>query len=133
MDITIGVGGSPGVCGIIAILLGIFNAVVVLLIALALVLFIWGVIKFISSQDDQSARESARHQMINGIIALFVIVSVWGLVNVLINTFNLGNTVPSAPQVAPSGIDLPGLGDLFDFSFFDNCGSGGGIFDDLNL
>ncbi len=122
---TIGLGNSGGgLCGIISIFLGIFNALVVFLIALALVLFIWGVVRFIASQDDQSARESARHQMINGIIALFVIVSVWGLVTVLVETFDLRDTsAPFTPGVTSgTNASLPGVDDLFIFNFFSNCG-----------
>lgn len=60
------------------------------LVLLALVFFIIGVLKYIMSQGDEAARTEARHMMINGIIALFVIVSVWGLVAIINNTFSVG-------------------------------------------
>ena len=41
--------------------------------------------------------KEARNVMIYGIIGLFVMVAVWGLVNVLINTFGLSTSVPQVP------------------------------------
>ena len=49
---------------------------------------------------DEEKKGVAKEKMIYGIIALFVMVSVWGIVNVLSGTF--GFTTTSAPT-------LPGL------------------------
>lgn len=70
-------------------ILGLINIVAGLIVALAVVYFLWGVAKYVGSQGDASAREEARNTMIWGIIAIFVMVSVWGLVNLLRDTFNL--------------------------------------------
>lgn len=51
--------------------------------ALALLYFFWGLAQFILHSDDEEARKKARQQMIWGIVALFVIASVWGLVQFL--------------------------------------------------
>jgi NADH:ubiquinone oxidoreductase subunit 6 (subunit J) len=82
--------------GVGAIFLLFFNILTVLVLALALVVFIWGVIQLVGAQDDESKRTSARQRITFGIIALFVMVSVWGLVNVLIKTF--GTTQTQAPS-----------------------------------
>lgn len=62
---------------------GLINQIVPLLIAIALVFFLWGVVTFILAADDEDARKAGRSKMIWGIVALFVIVSVWGLVGFL--------------------------------------------------
>ena len=54
--------------------------------ALALVWFLWGLAMYILSGPGEKADEG-RSRMIYGIIALFVMISVWGLVRVLSNTF----------------------------------------------
>ncbi len=69
----------------------IFDPLVVLIVAIALVYFIWGVTKYIAHGGDETKRAEGQQMMINGIIALFVIVSVWGLVAVLQNTFFPGS------------------------------------------
>jgi hypothetical protein len=71
-----------------------------LLILAALVLFLFGIVKrffFPNAGDD---RKDAGKFILWGIVALFVMVSVWGLVNVLKGSFNLdNNNVPVAPAV----------------------------------
>ena len=53
------------------------------LIALAVLLFIWGLIKFVFAGGDDDSRSEGKKLMIWGIITLFVIVSIWGLVGLL--------------------------------------------------
>jgi len=67
----------------------IFDIVIPFLITLALVYFLYGVAQYIMNQGDEEARTAARAVMINGIIALFVVISVWGLVAVLNTTFGI--------------------------------------------
>ena len=75
----------------------ILNIVVPLLIAVAVVVFLWGVVRYITAAGDEEKRKEARSTMIWGIVGLFVMVAVWGLVNVLISTFGLTTTVPLTP------------------------------------
>ncbi len=67
----------------------LLNQLVPILIAIAVVYFIWGVLQFVTAGADEEKRKSGRNTMIFGIIAIFVIVSVWGLVNILEGTFGL--------------------------------------------
>jgi phosphatidylglycerophosphatase A len=69
------------------------KSVIPLLVMLAVVVFIIGVVKFISGASDSTKRTEGRNFMIYGIIALFVMVSIWGLVSILQGTFGLGNSV----------------------------------------
>jgi uncharacterized membrane protein YidH (DUF202 family) len=59
------------------------GSLVPVLIGVAVVVFIWGVIKYTTAGDDPEKRAAARSLMIYGIIAIFVIVSIWGLVAIL--------------------------------------------------
>ena len=68
----------------------ILNALIPLIIGVALVGFLYGVAKFILCADDSSKREEGRQLMIWGVIGLFVMVSVWGIVNVVAQTFGIG-------------------------------------------
>lgn len=65
------------------------NNAVVFLIALAVVYFIYNVVKYAMSADEEEKKKS-KDQMIWGIIALAVIVSIWGLVGLLQNIFGVG-------------------------------------------
>lgn len=74
----------------------IITQVIPIMIGLAVLVFMWGVFKYViaSGEDDKSA---GRSFMIWGIIALFVMTSVWGLVNLLDESLSLQNTTPQAP------------------------------------
>jgi len=62
-------------------IIGILDLLVSIIIGLALVFFLWGVAKFILNSDDPKKVAEGKQVMIWGIIALFVMVSVWGIVN----------------------------------------------------
>jgi hypothetical protein len=77
----------------------ILNAVIPVLVVLGIVYFVWGVITYVISSDEE-AKKAGRNRIIFGIIGLAVIVAMWGLVNILINTFSLNsNTGVTLPTV----------------------------------
>jgi len=79
--------------------LNILNLVVPLFIAAAVFVFLWSVLKYINSGDNPETRGQAKSLMIYCIVAIFVMVSVWGLVGVLRNMFTLnGNVLPVDPN-----------------------------------
>src|SRR3989344_1309683 len=51
-----------------------------IVVGIALLAFFWGLVKFIFSQGDETAKADAKKIMLWGLIALFVMISVWGLV-----------------------------------------------------
>lgn len=75
----------------------ISKSVIPLLIAAALICFIWGVLTFILHADDETKRKEGKLFIMWGIIGLFVMVSIWGLVNILVNTFGTANVIPLLP------------------------------------
>ena len=85
------------------------DALVPLILALAFIVFIWGTFRyFILDAGKDEGREKARNLMIYGMIGFFVIVSVWGLVNILVRTFDLDNRAPDPPQLDDGGSSLGG-------------------------
>ncbi|OGI92187.1 hypothetical protein A2933_01295 [Candidatus Nomurabacteria bacterium RIFCSPLOWO2_01_FULL_46_18] len=83
------------------------NAIIPLVFAIALVLFIWGVVQYVINAQDTEKKAKGRQFMIWGIIALTVMLTVWGLVAVLGRTFGLETRF--LPQVQPeSSSSSPG-------------------------
>lgn len=78
----------------------ILNALVPLLITAAIVVFFWGLVTYIFNQSNEDKKSQGRSVMYMGLIALFVMVSVWGIIKVLGNTLGIeqGGQVP-VPQV----------------------------------
>ncbi len=58
------------------------------LITVAIGYFIWGVISFITASDEE-AKKIGRTKIINGLIGLFVILSFWGIIALVKNTFDI--------------------------------------------
>ena len=70
---------------LVELFLDILDDVIVLIVALAVVMFIWGVLKYITAGESEDKIREGRNYIIYGIIGIFVMVSVWGLVNILVN------------------------------------------------
>lgn len=64
----------------------IFNPLVLLLMTIATVVFLWGVIEFISKGDNDEAVTKGKRHMVYGIIGLFIMVSVWGIMQLICTT-----------------------------------------------
>ncbi len=81
----------------------LFNAIVPVLIALGVLYFVWGVVTYVISSDEE-AKTAGRNRIIFGIIGLALIIGVWGLVNFLRNTFGLDNTTNIQLPTVPTSI-----------------------------
>jgi len=82
--------GQVGISGVICTIYHIIQIVIPVLILGAVAYFIWGVIQFVIAGDAEE-KSSARSVMVHGIIGFAVILGLWGLVNILLNTFGLSN------------------------------------------
>jgi len=97
---SLGGGGGKDFADIIDIIINsVLNPVVILLLGLALVYFMWGVFKYVNRGGEEGDRVQGAQMMWYGIIAIFVMVSVWGLVYILINTFDLDTSKPPIPEL----------------------------------
>ncbi len=68
----------------------ISNNILPLLFAVAILYFFWGLIKFIGAAGDPEKSKEGKQIMIWGIIALAVMVSLYGIIAWLGNIFNVG-------------------------------------------
>ncbi len=75
----------------------VLNAAIGLLITLAIIAFFYGGIRYLFSNASEAKADGLK-VMLYGIITIFVMVSVWGLVRLLQSTFGVGNTTPVVPQ-----------------------------------
>ena len=78
----------------------VLEPAVLLLMAGAVLLFVWGVVIFIANANDEKARTEGKQRMVWGIVGLFIIVSMWGIVALLQSTFTFGGDAPAqySPQ-----------------------------------
>lgn len=82
----------------VTIIGGILRPLVPLLIGLAVVVFIYGVLVLIFSEGGDK-KEDGKKYMFWGIIGIFVMVSVWGLVAILQSTFGFDSGINNIPSI----------------------------------
>jgi hypothetical protein len=78
--------------------LGIGNTIIYILVAFAVLYIVFYVVKYlIAGGADDKAKNAANVGW--GILGLFIIVSIWGLVNILTNTFSTVPTSKAIPNI----------------------------------
>lgn len=95
--------GSQDLGGVLRFVQNVLNVATYLIVAAAIVWFMWGVFKFVVSAGDKTAREEGTKMMIAGIIGIAVMVSIWGLVAWVTSTAGTEN----ARVIPPPAIPLP--------------------------
>lgn len=85
-------GISGGLDNVISCATVIFNYAIYLLMAAAVVYIVYYAFVMLSNEEK---RGEARTSIIYGIIGLFIMISIWGFVNILANTFGLSDTKAS--------------------------------------
>lgn len=81
--------GPPqsGISGFLENLFDLLKVEVIpFLILIATVVFMWGIIRYVSAGGDENKLIDARRLMIFGIIGLAVMISMWGLIKFIVTT-----------------------------------------------
>ena len=98
-------GFSGGIGGVAATVLYLINSVLVpVLFAVAFIVFLYGIAKaYIFSSGEPAEIEKGHKLILWGIIGFVVMISLWGLVNVVTITFGLGGSyAPHLPMSYPN-------------------------------
>lgn len=85
---------------LINIFLGIINPLLLLLAGLSLLVFLWGLTSFIFKSGDEKALVEGKALMKWGLIALFVMLSLMGIITLLGTTFGL--QISGIPLLPPN-------------------------------
>jgi len=64
----------------------ILDPFILLLFAVALVVFLWGVMGFVQNSEDPAARKDGISHIIWGTFGMFIMLSFWGLLNFIQGT-----------------------------------------------
>jgi uncharacterized membrane protein YozB (DUF420 family) len=72
--------------GLVGRVYSMLSMIVPIIISLALIVFLWGIFLLVKSNSEKG-RADAINIITFGIVALFIMVSVWGFVALLSNTF----------------------------------------------
>lgn len=75
----------------------LLNAAIGLMVTLAIIAFFYGLIKYLFTGATEGKSDGLK-VMLYGVITIFVMVSIWGLVRLLQSTFQVTSTTPVVPQ-----------------------------------
>ncbi|MFA6251688.1 MAG: hypothetical protein WC603_03635 [Candidatus Paceibacterota bacterium] len=64
----------------------VINPIIILIFALAVVIFVYGLIKYLLSPDNEEVRKSSKSHMLWGVVGMFIMVAVFGIMNIILNT-----------------------------------------------
>lgn len=60
---------------------GLVKSIIPIIFAIAIIYFFWGLVVFLRGAGDPKVQEAGRNQMIWGIVAIAVMLSIYGIVN----------------------------------------------------
>jgi len=108
---TVGDPNYSYITGILTQVTGILGLLTPIIFAIAILYFFWGLAKFIMAAGDDDARAAGKKIMLWGVVALFVMTSVYGLVKLLGNVVGVGQggtiVLPAIPESTDSGGTTP--------------------------
>lgn len=90
----------------------IVDLLIPLVVTLAVLFFFWGLAVFVLNAGDEEKRKEGRNIMVWGIIALFFIVAVWGIVRLLASIFGVDDS-PSSITPPSVNTDTDGSSSIF--------------------
>lgn len=88
---------GQGVGGVLSVVLNLLNTFLKLLMLFAVVFFVYGIVKYIASEDKSKAKDTIMH----GLIGLFIIVAFWGIIRIVQSTFGLDDNNQIQQQDVP--------------------------------
>ena len=70
------------------VIANILDPLIMLMFAVAVVVFVWGVVEMFIHGDDAAARQKGQWHMLGGIVGIFIMVSAWGIIYFISNTIS---------------------------------------------
>ena len=68
---------------------GILNPLIVLLLAIAFLVFFWGLFQFIQNADSEEGRETGKRTIVWGIVGIVIMISAYGILAMITGTFGI--------------------------------------------
>lgn len=77
----------------------IINPLILLLFALAVVYFLYGIFEFISNQENEEKKTKGKSHMIWGIVGITIMMGVFMIMNIILDTLNIDGINPEQGTV----------------------------------
>lgn len=90
---------------VIMYVISLINILIPILFALALVVFFWGLSKFVINADNKTSLENGKKYMMWGILALFFLFSYRSIIAIFARELEIGNGDPSGMFLPTNGTE----------------------------
>ncbi|MBX4210525.1 hypothetical protein KW783_00945 [Candidatus Parcubacteria bacterium] len=74
----------------------VLNPVILVLFAVATLIFLWGIFQFIAKVQSDSDRETGKRHIMWGLVGMFIMISVFGIIKVILDTIGVAKP-PTLP------------------------------------
>jgi len=64
------------------------------MIGVSVVVFLWGIVEFIAKFDNEDVKERGKRNMLWGLIGMFIMFGVFGIINLILGTFAITTPDP---------------------------------------
>jgi hypothetical protein len=91
---------------VVAFAINIISLIVPVLVALIVVIFMWFGVKYVYSADSAESKNSSREALVWGLVALFVVMSVWGILRFTCDTLLGSSSCSSGNAGGATGAPL---------------------------
>ena len=72
-----------------AINAAIINPLIILMFAVATVVFVWGIVQFLARSGSDEARDIGKKHMVWGLVGMIIMVSVYGIIAFVLSTLDI--------------------------------------------
>ena len=67
----------------------VIDPILAVIFSLGLFMFLWGLVEFLIAVKDGKPSEEGKRHMVYGLIGMLIMVSVYGIINMVVNTLGL--------------------------------------------
>lgn len=83
---------------ILSVIDDLLGTIIPILMVVATIVFLWGIVMYITAAGDEKKAATAKTYITSGIIGLFFMVAIWGIVSAVVSTFGVGGEgIPGGP------------------------------------
>ena len=82
----------------VAVISDIVNGLIPVVLAITVLIFFWGLAMYLWDAGNAESKGKGIQIMIMGVLSLFVMVSIWGIIGVLQQTFKVDQAKPIVPD-----------------------------------
>lgn len=91
---------------IVTPLASIVAALLPVVVGIAVLVFFWGLVKYIFAQGSEESKADGKKIMFWGAVALFIMFSIWGIIQLAQQTFDVEGGAPGdVGDIVPGGIE----------------------------